>query len=126
MSLLSPLICLAGKDRQNETPKEKMVFEESSDIFSAIVVVKIPQEPNRDTVLTHFHGVNIPRPIPPNIFYGSSLATAAALYPERSSTSRNTVTSVTGSKKCKRSRSVQSSSQSFKPSRSKKTNGKTP
>ena len=54
-------MCLTGKDRQNETPKQKsqkLVFEESSDIVSATAPVKALQKPNPDyeanTEQTHF------------------------------------------------------------------------
>jgi len=47
MSLLTTLKCLAGKDRQNEMPKQKsqkLVFEESSDSVSATAPVKALSE----------------------------------------------------------------------------------
>ena len=128
MSLLTPFKCLAGKDRQNETPKQisqKLVFEESPDIVSATAPVKTLQKSNpnyeADTVLTHFHaftGVNKLRSIPASLFYHSTHA-RAALFPEPSSMSRNTVSSVMGSKKHKQLSSVESYSQTFCLSRSK-------
>ena len=107
MNVLTPFKCLGGKDRQNETPKQKsqkLVYEESPDIVSATAPVKLLKKPNPDyegnTVLTSFHtftGVNKLRSVPSSLFYHSCARTA--LFPEPSSTSRNTVSSVTGSKK---------------------------
>ena len=124
MVLLSPFKCLAGKDKQNEMPKQKpkkLVFEESADIVSATAPVKALQKPNPDyvanTVQTNFHAftvVNKLKPIPPSSFYPSSRARAAA-FPEPSSASRNTIYSVTGMKKNKRSYS-----RIFSPSSSKR------
>jgi hypothetical protein len=102
----------------------KRVSEESLYI-SATAPVKELQKPNPDdeanTVPTHFHavtGANKLRAIPVSLFDHSSHA-GAALFPEPSSTSRNTVSSVTGSKKHKQLPSVKSQSQIFSPSRSK-------
>ena len=128
MSILTPFKCLASKGRQNEMPKQKsqkLVFEESCDIVSATAPVKALQTPNPDyeanTELTHFDtftdGNNL-RPIPSSLFFHSSHA-RAALYPEPSSAARNTVCSVTGTKKHKRLANVESYSQICSLSKSK-------
>jgi len=128
LSPLTTFIGLAGKDRQNETPKEKsqkLVFEESLDIVSANAPVKALQKPNPDyvanTVQTDFNaftGVNKLRPIPVSLFYHSSRARTAA-FPEPSSASRSAIYSVTGTKKHKRLLRAGSYSQNFSPSNSK-------
>jgi hypothetical protein len=129
MGLITPFKCLAGKDKQNEeTPKQKskkLVIEESPDIVSAAAPVKALQKPKPDheasTVLKPFHAftiVNKLSSLPPSSFYHSSRA-RAALFPEPSSMSRNTVSSVTSSKKRKRLPSAESYSRIFSLSRSK-------
>jgi len=134
MGLLTPFKCLAGKDKQNdETPKQrsqKLVIEESPDIVPAAAPVKALQKPNPDydagTVLKPVHaftGVNKLSSLPPSSFYHSSRA-RAELFPEPSFTSKNTASSVTGSKKRKRLPSVASYSQVFCLSRSKKHTAK--
>jgi hypothetical protein len=128
--LLTPFKRLADKDKQNEeTPKQKsqkLVIEESPDIVSAAAPVKALQKPNSNyeasTVLKPFHaftGVNKVSSLPASSFYQSSRA-RTALFPEPASTSRNTVSSVTGSKKRKQLPSAKSYSQTFCLSRSKK------
>ena len=130
MGLLTPFKCLAGKDKQNEeTPKQKsqkLVIEESPDIVPAAAPVKALQKlnPNYDasTVLKPGHAftvVNKLSSLPASSFYHSSRA-RAELFPEASSSSKNTASSVTGSKKCKRLPTVGSYSQIFSLSRSKK------
>jgi len=124
----TPFKCSAVKVRQNEMPKlksQKLVFEENPDIVSVTAPLKSLQKPNPDyeanTVLTPFHaftGDNKRRSIPASLFYHSSCA-RTALFPEPSLTSRNTVSSVTGSKKCKKLPSVKPYSQMFSPSSSK-------
>jgi len=130
MGLLTPFKCLAGKDKQNEkTPKQKsqkLVIEESPDIFPAAAPVKALQKLNPDydagTVLKPVHavtGVNKLSALPASSFYNASRA-RAELFPEASSTSKNTASSVTGSKKRKRLPTVGSYSQIFPLSRSRK------
>jgi hypothetical protein len=134
MGLLTPFKCLAGKDKQNEeTPKQKsqkLVIEESPDIVPAAAPVKALQKPNPDcdasTVLKSVHafnGVNKLNSLPTSSFYHSSRA-RAELFPEPSSMTKSTASSVTGSKKCKRLPSVASYSQIFPLSRSKKRTAK--
>jgi hypothetical protein len=127
VSLLTPSKFLAGKDRQNETPKQKsqkLVFEESPDIVSATAQLKALQKPNPDceanAELTRIHactGVNKLRSIPAYLPYHSPRA-RTELFPEPSATSRNTVSSVVGDKKHKWLPSVESYSQIFSRSTS--------
>jgi len=130
MGLLTPFKCLAGKDKQNEkTPKQKsqkLVIEESPDIVPAAAPVKALQKLNPDydagTVLKPVHaftGVNKLSSLPASSFYHSSRA-RAELFPEASSTSKNTASSVTGSTKRKRLPTVGSHSQIFSLSKSRK------
>jgi hypothetical protein len=130
MGLITPFKCLAGDNKQNEeTPKQKsqkVVIEESPDIVSAAAPVKALQKSNPDneanTVLKAFHtftGVNKLTSLSASSFYHSSRA-RAALFPEHSSASRNTVSSVTGSKKRKRLPSAESYSQTSSLFRSNK------
>lgn len=130
VGLLTPFKRLAGKDKQNEeTPKQKkqkLVIEESPDIVSAAAPVKVLQKPNSNyegsTVLKPFHaftGGNKLSSLPTSSFYHSSRA-RTALFPEPAFTSRNTVLSVTGSKKCKQLPNAKSYSQTFCLPRSKK------
>jgi len=111
--LTTPFKCLAGKEKNcEETPKpksQKLVIGESPDIFSAAAPVKMLQEAKSDneasTVLKRFHaitGVCKLNSLPTSSFYHTSRA-RAALFPEHFSKSKNTVSSVTGCKKRKRS-----------------------
>jgi len=130
MGLLTPFKCLADKDKQNKkTPKQKsqkLVIQESPDIVPAAAPVKALQKLNPDydagTALKPVHaftGVNKLSALPASSFYHSSRA-RAELFPEASSMSKNTTSSVTGSKKCKRLPTVGSHSQIFSLSRSRK------
>jgi hypothetical protein len=120
MGLMTPFKCHADKEKEvEETPKlksQKLVIEESPDIFSAAAELKMLQKAKPDDeagkVLRPFHastGVCKLRTLPTSSFYHTSRA-RAALFPKHFPESKNTVSSVPSSKKRKRSVSAESRS----------------